>query len=247
MYHYNILTSFNEKYFQEVAQQTVSYLDQYWISSGNVYLYHELNSIPSHLSSRVVWRDLYSHCPEIEEFGIKWKDHPSANGSKNFRTDAIKFVHKTFAIWHCAKNSNSDWLVWLDCDACFYKPIDQNFLDIVFNENYNISYLGRPKRYSECGFLAFNLKNKETIDFLNEWENLYVSGEFINLPETHDSWTFDFIRKSWKNQDMFNNLNSEAKTNKNPFSQSKIGSYVMHAKGKDKKYQLDRFKKRNSI
>lgn len=246
---YNLLTSFNESYWNEVAQETCLDLDKKWVPKETLFFYHELNqpildNSKKLFSNRVQWIDLYENT-SIQEFVDTWKDHPNANGSgKGFRSNAVKFVHKTFAIWNCAKNTNLDWLVWLDCDACFYNPIDQKFIDIVFDEKYNISYLGRPGKYSECGFLAFNLKNQETKDFLNAWEELYTSGNFVNLPETHDSWTFDYIRKSWSNQDMFNNLNSSATTNKNPFSQSRIGAYVIHAKGKDKKYQLTRFKNR---
>lgn len=244
---YSVLTSFNEKYFNEVAKNNILELDKNWNRSGTIFLYHELKQLPTdlNLSNRVEWIDLYDSSPGLSTFVEKWKDHPNANGQKNFRTNAVKFVHKTFAIWNCWKNTDSDWLVWLDCDAMFYKQMDDQFIKNVFDEQFLCAYLGRPGKYSECGFLAFNLKKSETKQFLEEWENLYTSGNFINLPETHDSWTFDYIRKKWDRDDLFLNLNSKAVTNKNPFGQSVIGPYVMHAKGDDKKYQIDRFKNRH--
>lgn len=239
---YSILTSFNDQYYKEVAKDTITNLDKNWIDSGKIYLYHELDHIPISLSNRVKWLDLYRECTGITEFINQWKDHPNANGSTGFRSNAVKFVHKTFPIWHCAKNSTDDWLVWLDADAFVHKKIDQQFIGSIFNEDISIAYLGRPSKYSECGFLAFNLQKQETLDFLNSWENLYKSGKFISLPETHDSWTFDYIRKSFGREELFLNLNKNAKTNKNPFGQSLIGGYFMHAKGADKEYQLKRFK-----
>lgn len=244
---YKIITSFNEKYWQEVADENTKFLDANWAENQPVIFYHELNHIPTHgYSKRVRWLDLYDNCPLIEKFIEEWKDHPNANGAKNFRTNAVKFVHKTFAIWHACKTLDSGWLVWIDSDACLYKSIDINFIHTVFPNDKMICYLGRPGKYSECGFLGFNLDHKECKTFLSDWEDLYLSGKFINLPETHDSWTFDFIRKKYE-QSLFHNLNASATTNKNPFSQSLIGPYFAHAKGDKKNEKLQKIKLRTNL
>lgn len=247
---YSILTSFNQKYWDELAKETTQELDKNWISNQDIFLYHELLSIPTEikLSNRIQWRNLYDSCPELLKFKTQWKDEPKATGGdgkgSDFRIDAIKFAHKTYAIWNACKVQKTGWVVWLDCDAFVYKKIDDNFVNQVFINDKMICYLGRPGKYSECGFLAFNLDHPKCHDFLYQWELLYFSGDIFRLPETHDSFTFDHIRKSWVDADLFYNLNSEAETNKNPFGQSKIGSYVMHSKGKDKNYQFNRFKNR---
>lgn len=246
---YNILTSFNQRYWDEVARENTLALDRNW-SGGDIFLYHELKTLQESqlFSNRVNWLDLYQTCPEIKIFGEAWKDNPKANGGDgaggNFRLNAIKFVHKTFAIWHRAKNQTSGWVVWLDCDAFVYKKIDEYFLRTVFPTDKMSVYVGRPGKYSECGFLGFNMSHPDASKFLTEWENLYLSGEFVNLPETHDSWTFDYIRKKWSRPELFLDLNAGTETNKNPFSHSKIGPYIMHSKGSDKGKQLERFKNR---
>jgi hypothetical protein len=248
---YNVLTSFNEKYWNELAKETTKELDLNWINDGFIFLYHELQSIPDDVkySDRVKWVDLYQKCPELIEFKNRWKNEPKANGGNgngaDFRIDAIKFAHKTYAIWHACKNNSSGWVIWLDCDAFVYKKIDQSFIEKTFPAGTMICYLGRPGKYSECGFLGFNLDHPKCRIFLEQWENLYSSGDIIKLSETHDSYTFDYIRKQWDDPKLFLNLNSEAVTNKNPFGQSKIGSWIMHSKGKDKNYQFNRFKDRH--
>lgn len=244
---YTVMTSLNEKYWEEVARENSHYLDQNWIPGEEIVIYHEFLQLPkNNLSKRVKWIDLYGSCPEIREFGNKWKDHPHANGSDgtNFRLNAIKFVHKTFAIWHRAKVQRSGFLIWLDCDALVYKKIDNNFIKNVFDKTKIVSYIGRPGKYSECGFLAFNLDHPDTHNFLNRWETLYTSGEFINLSQTHDSWTFDLIRNEWNKPEYFLDLNKDALTRKHPFNSSKIGPYINHAKGDDKKNKLDKLKEK---
>ncbi len=245
---YSIVTSFNETYWNEIAKGNIYLMDSLWPKENTIYLYHQLSKIDKGLSNRAVWLDLYQHCPELLIFAEKWKDNPLANGAgekkKAFRRNAIKFAHKTFAIWHAAKMQRTGWLIWIDCDAIVTKQVDDKFLKKICPSGKGICYLGRKAKYSECGFVAYNLDNPGTQKFLQDWEELYVSGEFINLSETHDSWTFDHIRKTFHDQSIFFNLNENAITDKNPFQNSLIGSHLAHAKGSDKAQTTNKIKKK---
>lgn len=243
---YNVLTSFNQKYWDEVAKNNVELLDRFWPTNQHITLYHQLPTVPSGFSSKVKWNDLYQSRPDLPQFAETWKDTVKANGAggTNFRLNAIKFCHKTFAIWHQARIQKEGWLIWLDCDAFVYKQIDETFLKTVPPDQYAVSFMGRPGKYSECGWIGFNLSHPETMKFINEWEDLYLSGKFVDLPETHDSWTFDYIRKNWNKPELFFNVNGAAITDKNPFSQSLIGTHIAHAKGAGKGKQTERLKGR---
>ena len=247
---YNIITSFNKTYWKEIAKDNVRRIDQYWPSSEKILLYHQLPKVDSSFSSRVQWIDLYDACPELPVFANTWKDNTRANGLSGkenaFRWNAIKFCHKTFAIWHAARQQKTGWLIWLDCDAIILKSIDADFLRKACPVDKCISYLGRKGRHSECGFVAYNLDRVEKQKFLKDWEELYLSGEFINLSETHDSFTFDYIRTSFNNPDLFCDLNAHSTTTKNPFHNSLIGTHIAHAKGDDKVYITNKIKKRLS-
>lgn len=241
---YSVLTSFNDHYWNEIARETVIKLDKEWPDGEKIILYHQLSSIPDiQLSERIEWLDLYTHCPDLPKFADRYRDETKANGSNgsNFRLNAIKFCHKTFAIWHRAKMKNSEWVIWLDCDTFVQKKIDHTFLKTICPDNYMISYMGRPGKYSECGFIGFNMAHPETMKFITDWEDLYLSGDFLQLPETHDSWTFDWLRKKLDSS-LFFNVNANATTNKNPFSQSLLGAHISHAKGDKKQYQINRLK-----
>ena len=245
---YTIITSFNESYWQEIARENVARMDKFWPTGNKILLYHQLPKIDPAFSSRVNWIDLYQSCPGLLEFAEQWKDDVRANGlngKKNaFRWNAIKFCHKTFAIWHAAKHQQNGWLIWLDCDAIILKNIDLDFINKTCPNDKCISYLGRKGKYSECGFVAYNLDRPETRKFLLDWEDLYLSGEFVNLQETHDSWTFDHIRKSFNQPELFLDLNASSTTDKNPFQNSLIGTHMAHAKGKDKTWVTQKIKKK---
>ena len=235
---HTILTSFNEKYWQEIAKDNTKLLDKHWPKNDRILLYHQLQEIDTSLSDRVQWIDLYIACPELPKFVNQWQDDPRANGKSNkknaFRWNAIKFAHKTFAIWHAAKKIKKGWLIWIDCDAFIFQNIDNEFLNKIFPKNKHLCYLGRKGKYSECGFMGFDLDNDKVKQFLNDWELFHTSGEFVNLRETHDSYIFDHLRKICKDQSIFFDINHLSSTDKNPFSNSLLGSHMVHAKGRDK-------------
>jgi len=244
---HSIITSFNQTYWHEIARDNVRRLDQLWPDNETILLYHQLSKIDTSFSNRIKWIDLYQACPVLLEFSDKWKDDLRANGKsgkKNaWKQNAIKFCHKTFSIWHAARQQKTGWLIWLDCDVILFKSIDNNFLKKSCPADKCISYLGRKTKYSECGFVAYNLDRSETQKFLKDWEDLYLSGKFIDLIETHDSWTFDYIRKSFNDPTLFYDLNADSITDKNPFGNSLIGTHMMHAKGSDKIKTTTKLKK----
>lgn len=247
---YTVLTSFNQSYWNELTSSTTQELDKNWHKKSKILFYHELDpsiveASKSRFSNRVEWIDLYKDCPALPKFVDQWKDHPKANGHKGFKWNAVKFCHKTFAIWQAVRKTKTGWLVWLDADSIFYQPFDEKFINLVFRPGLIASYVGRPHKYSECGFLAFNLDNPETHKFMEQWEHLFVSGEFIDLPQTHDSYTFDIMRQKFDSRYFFD-LNVK-KSGKHPIHASVVGPYINHSKGKDKSYKLNKFKTKRSI
>lgn len=248
---YDILTSFNDYYWEEVANQTVKKLDENWYSTGNIHLYHQLNKekvekLKPMFSSRVHWYDLYETVPELPQFIEKFKDHPKANGNGKgeWRIHAIKWVHKTFPLLRHMQSNPNGWLFWLDSDAECFKKIDNSFLKTICNEKKIVSYLGRKGNYSECGFMGYNLNHPETHKFINMWWNIYPAGDFAKISETHDSYIFDAMRSQFGKPDLFDDLNSHSNSNKNPFGNSKIGSHFLHAKGNNKKATLQKMTRR---
>ena len=241
---YTVVTSFNEKYWNEITETATTLLDSNWHKESNLLFYHELSKntltkVKNNFSSRVEWINLYKDCPALIEFNNKWKDEPKANGFRGYKWNAIKFSHKTFAIWQAWRRTKTDWLVWMDADSVFHRSFDDKFESIVFNKDIIASYVGRPNKHSECGFMAFNLNNPETHKFMEQWEELFLSGEFINLPQTHDSYTFDVMRKNFDPK-LFYDLNV-VKSNKHPIHASLVGPYINHSKGKDKGYKINKF------
>lgn len=239
MPHYNVITSANTNYWIQGAKINVLTWDRNLAPYFTIHVYSEDNLDKSGFSNRVIFHNLYEECPDLLKFIDTYKDDPHYNGthlsnSVAYKWNGIKFAHKTFPIFKLAKSLKDGWLIWIDCDALMYKPVDKHFIDLVLPQSKAITYLGRKGRFSECGFVGYNLDVNPTRDFLHTFEDFYKSGKLSSLRETHDSFVFDQVMLTFENQSKFYNINDGAASDKHPFMQSLLKNYMAHAKGPSK-------------
>lgn len=117
------------------------------------------------------------------------KDHEQGY---SFRTDAVKFAHKVFAISSASTHvMPSGVLAWLDADVVTTKSVPSGLVEHLLGDA-ACAYLGRDGVHSECGFVAFSIP--EARPLISEWMNLYYSGDVFSLKEWHDSFVFDYAR-----------------------------------------------------
>lgn len=249
---YTFVTSLNQEYWTSTSKTNLLSWDKNLANIADIVIYSEDAINTSSFSNRVIVKPLYKLCPELLEFKEKHKDDPHYNGqigrklegsSKAFKWNAIKFAHKTFAIFAEAKQQVSGTVVWLDADVLMHQPVTTEYLKTLFPEDKAISYLGRPDTYDECGLMGYNLNHSFTREFLEKFENEYLNG-LEHLRETHDSWVFYQLRLAYEDQSLFHNLNPTPKDNKSPFNNSGIKDYMVHTKGKNKERLQHKFIKR---
>ena len=81
---------------------------------------------------------------------------------------------------------------------------------------------------------GYNLKHKETQNFINEWEQLYVTGDVFKLLEWHDSAVFWELSKKFihdKHIDVNDIGYRKGVTGHHVFVNSVLGNYMDHFKG----------------
>jgi hypothetical protein len=183
---------------------------------------------------------------ELAAFKQQWQDIPKANGDvgadpvrakrkdagKGFKWDAVRFAHKVYSIFHCAKHTNTDWLIWMDADTVCHSPITVDELDRLCPDNKDLCFLGRRGKYTECGLYAMNLRSQRTRDFLTQFQRYYDNAEqgIFTLAEWHDSFVFDAVRKHLPLQEL--DWSSHLITGEgHPLINSDWGAYLDHLKG----------------
>lgn len=247
---YAVVTTFHAKGYEQYAQKFLKTFILNWPSSVDLYVYTE-NCQISESALNLIVRDLHSSSQPLVNFKNKWKNVPKANGDvskdpirskrrdagKGFKWDAIRFAHKVYAIFHCAKNCDAEILIWMDADMICHSKITESMLDTLISEDKDICFLGRQDKFSECGLYSLNLGKKQTKRFLSRFQEYYDDAEngIFTLEEWHDSFVFDAVRKEIGLNEL-DWTKSIIKGEGHPLINSAWGAYLDHLKGKRKEY-----------
>lgn len=156
-----------------------------------------------------------------------WKKSERESGY-SFRTDAVKFCRKVFAVADAARVMKSGILAWVDADVLTFSRVPGDFLPNMLGDH-DVAFLDRPG-HSECGFIAFRLP--EALPLITRWEWFYTSGAFLHHPEFHDSFLFDRAREMtpWLR---YRNLAPKGQRG-HVWCQSPLAQHMDHCKGERK-------------
>jgi hypothetical protein len=244
-----VVTTFHEAGLKRYGQRMIDSFCEMWPEEVTLHIYPE-NCNPAIRNHNHVTLKRLEEVPELVAFKEKWKNVPKANGNvlddpvrskrkdagKGFKWDAVRFSHKVYSIFHCAKNTDADILLWMDADMVCHSPITMETIKRLCPPNKDLCFLGRNGKYTECGLYAMNLKSPATQVFLQKFQTMYDMAEtgIFTLGEWHDSYVFDAVRK----QTSLNELDwsSHLITGEgHPLINCEWGAYLDHLKGDDRK------------
>ena len=245
---YAVVTTFHREGYELYGKRMIQSFLQNWPKEITLYAYHE-NVIPTESAPNLILRDLNSFSPELVAFKNKWKDDPKARGftdnstkqhndkkeKKGFKWDAIRFSHKVYAIFDCAKNCDADILLWMDADTVCHSPISIDFIDKMAG-NCELGYLGRSRKYTECGLYSMDLRSPTVRKFLDKFQWVWDNAEqgIFQMKEWHDSYVFDQIRVQFPLKE-YNWSANIIEGEGHPLVNCEWGAYLDHLKGEDRK------------
>ena len=255
---YAVVTTFHEAGLRQYGQRMIDTFCQNWPAEVTLYIYPE-NCVPMVAdSSRVAVKKL-EEVDGLMAFKNRWKGVPKANGDvsadpvrskrrdsgKGFKWHAVRFAHKVYAIFDCAKRTDADILIWMDADTICHSPITVQDLHRMIPTDSELCYLGRKGKYSECGLYSINLRSKNIQNFLKEFQLMYDDAEqgIFLLEEWHDSFVFDAVRVKFPQMQQLDwaahlhNLKPHPRSSTgegHPLINSDWGAWLDHLKGSRK-------------
>ena len=179
--------------------------------------------------------DMFDEVPNCKSFvernKNKYKYTSYEEKTNDYRKDGVRFCYKVYAYTHAILNEDVDGIIGIDADSVFYKSIDEEWLKKHIHRNdCMMTYLGRPN-YSECGFLYFNLKHKDTKDYARYMQELYDNDTIYTLEEQHDSFIWDYARIRYENEFGIKNHNIGDNQTGHVQARSVLGEIYDHTKG----------------
>jgi len=256
---FSVVTTFHEEGLRVYAQRMIDTFCKNWPREVKLYLYPEGCS-PSIPAGALIESTDLNTVKELTDFKQQWRAVPKANGDvsadpvrsrrrdagKGFKWNAVRFSHKVYAIFDCAKKTDSDVLIWMDADNVCHSPISLETIKRLIPINRDICYLGRQGKFSECGLYSMDLRSLNTRMFLKEFQRVYDDAEngIFQMDEWHDSFVFDQVRTRIPGLKQYNwsahltdirprpgNSPGEG----HPLINSEWGKYLDHLKGDDRK------------
>lgn len=244
---YSVVTTFNASGYKQYGSRMIDTFLKNWPATVQLKVYAE-NCNVAQTASNLQVVDLETASPELAVFKQQWKNVPKANGWCNdstqkfvdktqkigFRWDAVRFAHKVYAIFDCARTTDADILVWMDADTVCHSSISLDTVAKFFPTDTDLGFLGREGKYTECGLYSMNLRSVVIQKFLQEFQRMYDDAEsgIFTLAEWHDSFVFDAVREKFKGQ--LKELNWSAgivRGEGHPLINSAWGAYLDHLKG----------------
>lgn len=190
---HSVCTSFSPEGYRIYGKRFIETFIQYWPADvGLMVVYeHELPEVGRD-DPRITFRDLFDD-ERWMEFRQRFKHDPKVD-SKDPTFGAMKWARKVFAL--AGEQYESDWLIWLDGDVETTRYVDDDFFAAVLPDDKFLSFLDRRHyRYSECGFVGYNVTYDDVRTLLANMLEWYQSGRFTELAEYGDSYVFDVCRR----------------------------------------------------
>jgi hypothetical protein len=244
----SVCTTFNERGYVIYGKRMIESFLKNWPNEVDLHVYAENCNVVEKADNLFVY-DSHAVNSELVEFKNKWKDVPKANGNvssvprllsrrdshKSFKWDAVRFSNKVYTIFKCIKTINSDGLLWMDGDMFCHSPISMDQLCRLCPEDTDLAFLGRERKFSECGLYYMNLHSEEIKLFVEKFQYFYDNAEegIFTLDEWHDSFVFDSVRASFNLKE----LNWSAgiiQGEGHPLINCEWGAFLDHLKGSRK-------------
>ncbi len=189
------------------------------------------------------FRSIYTKFSQSQGVQFQIDANKLLQATYNYRYDAVRFSFKIFSLIKALRDLKiKNNFAWIDSDIVCKKHFSETDLLQFFPPSDCLaSYLGRtnfplPNPYSECGFVGYNFSNKFTNSFIEEFHDLYMTGEIFLLKEWHDCMAFDHLRIKYENMgEKFYNLSAHLMNLDHPFMKTDLSLFFDHLKGPERK------------
>jgi len=153
---------------------------------------------------------MYEQIPDLLKFIKKFKHlNISSSINQDISKDALRFCFKVFAYTNEIINNHKkyDAIIFIDADTEFLNRVDINWVKKnIYKYDNMLTYLGRSF-FTETGFILFNCKHPNLINFAIELQSFYTEGEIFKEKYFHDCWAFDKIREKYEKKFKTKNYN----------------------------------------
>lgn len=181
-------------------EQYYEYIAKYCLPSwnklpGEKYIIHDSNKINYDFTNVVAWKDVGNYEAPF------WQIQKSRKKTNNF------WRKMQSQVWAVRNITNCDFLVLLDTDIEVLDFDQELFKQELtnFTETDYVWATGRSQsRLHDSGFIVFNMHHPDLHTLINEYENIWDSGEIFNLSKSYDGNAVESMFEKWPSYKIMN-------------------------------------------
>lgn len=235
MLNIEVITSFNQYYYDLIGKDAVSTWLKYWPKEMSLTCYVEEFELPSD--------------PRIKQISFDTFEKEYFTFQETSNKQVKKFAKKAWSFIHAMQHSTADRIIWLDADVLHTDYIEKKFLDGILPDSALSTHMGvvyfsakdgTPGRWfvPETGFFAVNTKHKMFDQFKSEYRRHYIEHDHKNMRRFYDNDVYGYV---------FEKLGAEGldlckgftKPYKTPMRHTVLGPYMQHYKAKHSKAEFN--------
>ena len=230
-----VITSFNQLYYDLIGKDSVSSFLEHWPEELSLTCYVEKFRMPEH--DRVEQIDFSQLDPDYEKYQLD----PGLNQSMK------KFAKKAYSFMHAMHHSTAEWIVWLDADVITTKSLPIELLQRVLRPGDLSAYMGViyytdksgkiPGNWlvPETGIFAVNTQHEDFAAFREEYCRRYHQRDQTGLRRYYDNDVFGAALLTVPNAQVFDLCAGFGKSYKTPLRHTILGDHLIHYKAKHSK------------
>ncbi len=231
-----VVTTFSPAGYKLYGERFIDTFLEFWPESVLLTVYVDEYPLKYHPNKNQGRLRFKSMPDELENFKTDNQNnldaHGMASGQYSMRRDAVKFAHKSYVMCDASRKTRADTLIWLDADTVTHAKVEFNWLSGILAENNFLAWLNRDNNYPECGILFFNRHSFFYEQYFRKVRQLYSTGEIFELPQTHDSWVWQYVADKMDIKPL--NLSGSFSSVNHPFIHV-FGHVMDHLKGEQRK------------
>jgi hypothetical protein len=230
-----VVTTFSKDGYELYGKRMIETWLAYWPKSEYQLVVYVEDFELDEKDHGIIQRDIYECCPALIDFkktSIEMIAKSPNDGKYEKRIQkTVKWSHKVFAIDHALRNSDTDYLIYLDGDTHSFDGAPVDLAQTLCGDNLAAVHFERLIHglHFETGLIIFNRKHERFKEFLDVYVKGYETFEIYDMKKTWDSYWLVHLYKEYD----FPIGNLGTKSSK-VFNNPIIKKFLKHDVGPDK-------------
>lgn len=197
-----VVTTFSLDGYELYGKKMVDTWLEYWPNHYKLKVYVEDFQIEP--NDRIEQLNLNKVCPDLlsfKKYSKKLLNKFEGDDKQEKRIKkTVKWSHKVFAIDHALRNSNTDYIIYLDGDTYSFDVAPADLGTTLCDDDLIAVHFEQLIHglHFETGLIIFNRKHERFQEFLDVYVTGYKDFEIYNMAKTWDSYWLVHLYKKYE-------------------------------------------------